>query len=430
MQLTTQKSIKNALTIASTVLIGASVVQSADVSKTDVESTLLIYSEQNRVSAAEGAVSFSHAINEKHSFKGKFTFDALTGASPNGAAPSDKIQTYTRPSGRGSYTIEPGQIPLDDTFRDTRLAVNGVYTVDFSRLNKFFVGANLSGEHDYFSFGINGGFSRDFNNKNTNLLLSGSFSSDKIKPEGGVPTPLSILPPPSQNSSGDDESEGGSSETKNTVDMLIGVTQTLNRKTLFRTNYSRSHATGYLNDPYKILSLVEDENSTSPGEPVDFLYEKRPDKRTKQAVYSQIRRYLGNSTIDIAYRYFWDDWGLTSHTVDLFYQFDLHQGKTIEPHVRWYQQSAADFYKPTLIQNQPLPEFASADYRIGKFTALTFGMQYSFPIQPVGKLKLMAEYYTQFGDSSPPGIIGSQLKYDMFPTLKAFMFRIGYNFSI
>ena len=425
MQLKSQKSIRNALTVASTVLIGASAVHA-----TDVESTLLIYSEQNRVSAAEGAVSFNHQINEKKQFKVKLTFDALTGASPNGATPSDKIQTYTKPSGQGSYTINAGEIPLDETFKDTRYAASGVYTVEFSRLNKFFVGGNISGEHDYFSIGINGGVSRDLNNRNTNVLLSGSYSADKVNPVGGAPVPFSTLPPPTNNNGGeDDEGEGGPKESKNTFDVLFGVTQTLNRKTLFRANYSRSYSSGYLNDPYKIISVVQDENNISPGEPVDFIYENRPGKRTKQAVYSQIRRFIHNNTVDISYRYFWDDWGLTSHTVDFFYMQDLKNGKSIEPHIRWYQQSASDYYVPSLIENIPLPQYASADYRLSKFSALTFGIQYAFPIKPKGTLKLMAEYYTQFGDSSPPGVIGSQLKYDLFPTLKSFMFRIGYNFS-
>jgi len=46
-----------------------------------------------------------------------------TGASPNGATPSDQVQTFTSPSGKGSMDAEAGKQLLDDTFKDTRIAV-------------------------------------------------------------------------------------------------------------------------------------------------------------------------------------------------------------------------------------------------------------------------------------------------------------------
>lgn len=419
MQLNKSQTLKSALALASSVLIGA-----GNASAGKVESTLLLYSEQDRVSASEGAVSVDHEIAEEQHIKLKLTFDALTGASPNGAAPSSDIQTFTRPSGQGTYSINAGEIPLDDTFKDTRFALSGSYSRKLGRLNNLFVGSHFSGEHDYTSFGINGGISRDFNNRNTTVSVSASFSSDKIKPEGGVPVPFGSLPLPSESIE-----RIGPDETKKVYDALLGITQTIDSKTLFRINYSNSYSSGYLNDPYKIISVVQDEASADPGEPVDFIYEKRPDSRSKQSVYTQVRRYLGGNTIDFSYRFFWDDWGVESHTVDMFYNWSLKNGHSIEPHFRWYQQSAADFYVPTLVDGNPLPEYASADYRIGKLTGLTFGLMYTLPLKNESALKFMAEYYTQFGDSSPPGIVGNQSNYDMFPTLKSIMFRIGYNFN-
>ena len=420
MQLNGKSSVKSALALASSVLIGSGAAQA-----NRVESTVLIYSEQDRVSAAESSVSYSHELDENQSLKLKLTFDALTGASPNGAAPSKDIQTFTRPSGQGVYTTNAGDIPLDDTFKDTRFALSGSYARKLGRLNNVFVGGHFSGEHDYTSMGVNGGISRDFNQRNTTVSLSVSFSSDKIKPEGGVPIPFSSLPMP-----GETLNRLGPDDTKKVYDLLLGVTQTIDHTTLMRVNYSYSRSTGYLSDPYKIVSIVQDESSPDPGEPVDYIYESRPDKRNKQSVYSQIRKYIGGSTVDLSYRYYWDDWGLNSHTVNLFYNFSLKNGHSLEPHIRWYHQSASDYYVPSLIENQTMPDFASADYRIGKMSALTLGMQYMIPINNGNELKFMFEYYTQYGDSSPPGTIGSQLNYDMFPTLNAFMVRFGYNFNL
>ncbi len=420
MQLSKQISIKSALAIASTVLLGTNIAGA-----TDIESTMLIYSEQDRVSAGEGAVSVKHEIKEDQIIKVKLTFDALTGASPNGAAPSSEIQTYTRPSGKGSYDVQPGEIPLDDTFKDTRLAVSASYSRKLGRMNSVFIGGNFSGEHDYTSIGINGGISRDFNNRNRTISVSLSFSSDKLNPEGGIPVPYASLA-----AAGKATARLGPDSRKKVYDILLGVTQTIDRKTLFRANYSRSHSSGYLNDPYKVFSFVQSESSPNPGEPLLYLYESRPDKRNKNSIYTQLKRYFNGDIIDLSYRYFWDDWGINSHTINLFYLYDLKNGKSIEPHIRFYHQSAANFYIPAFIDGTHLEQYNSADYRLSNFSAVTFGLQYAFPIAETKTIKLMFEYYTQFGDSSPPGIIGSQLDYDLFPTLNALMFRIGYNFSI
>ncbi len=419
MQLNKQLSIKSALAIATTVLLGAQIAKA-----TDVESTLLIYSEKDRVSAGEGAVSIKHELNETQNIKIKLTFDALTGASPNGAAPASSVQTFTRPSGNGSYDIQPGIIPLDDTFKDSRFAVSGTYTRKLSRLNNFFIGANFSGEHDYTSLGVNTGFSRDFNNRNRTISVSVSFTSDKVNPEGGVPIPYDTLA-----LIGESTSRLGPNATKKVYDLLLGVTQTINRNTLFRANYSRSHSTGYLNDPYKFFSVVENSSSANPGEPLTYLYENRPDARNKNSIYTQCRKFLNGNVIDLSYRFFWDDWGINSHTINLFYLFDFKNNTTLEPHIRWYHQSAADFYIPVQIDGSSNQQFTTADYRLSTFSAVTLGLQYSIPMQATHTLKLSFEYYRQFGDSSPPGLIGSLLRYDMFPTLNAVMFRVGYNFS-
>jgi hypothetical protein len=54
-----------------------------------------------------------------------------------------------------------------------------------------------------------------------------------------------------------DTSNKTGSETKDIIDVVIGVTQVVSRKMLVQLNYSFSNSSGYLTDPYKILSLVD-----------------------------------------------------------------------------------------------------------------------------------------------------------------------------
>ena len=44
------------------------------------------------------------------------SLDSLTGASPSGAIATDSAQTFTSPSGRGTYSTPAGVVPLDNTF--------------------------------------------------------------------------------------------------------------------------------------------------------------------------------------------------------------------------------------------------------------------------------------------------------------------------
>lgn len=435
MQLTRSKSVRTAVAAMAVALLGTGATAVAQ--QSTFESSLLLYSETNRVKALEGVASLSKMLPGDRVLGLKLTFDGLTGASPNGATPSNRIQTFTNPSGNGSSSIQPGQIPLDDTFRDTRYALDGSVTQPLRRMSDLIIGGHFSTEHDYTSIGLNAGLTRDFNRRNTSIGVSGSFSHDIVSPLGGPPLPFSSMPPPSEDGSeneherGDDgEGIGGGSENKNVFDVVVGASQVLDRKTIFRMNYSFNRSQGYLNDPYKILSVIQNANGDNPGEPVDYVYENRPRSRSKQAVFGEIKRYIAGSTVDLSYRYFWDDWGITSHTIDFLYRLPLKGDKALEPHIRWYHQTAADFHKYYLIDGQSLPQYASADSRLADFSALTLGLQYSFPIVNNSRIKLSAEYYTQFGKRGPPNAIGILNNFDLFPRLNVLMFRFGFSHDL
>ena len=435
MQLTGQPSIRKALTALTVAVLGSTGVAHAT-GDNRVESSILLYSEVNRVQAAEGIIGFSRMLKGGKLLNARFTFDGLTGASPNGATPSKNIQTFTRPSGSSSYTVKPGDIPLDDTFKDTRFSFDGSLSQPLNRVTTWVFGAHLSTEHDYTSLGVNTGLTRDFNRKNTTLAASVAFSHDIVKPEGGAPTPLSSMNLASDDDNageGEDEREGGEGlesgpgKGKDVFDAVLGITQILDRKTVVRLNYSYNRSSGYLNDPYKLLSIVQGSSGSDPGEPVGYIYEGRPDNRNKQAVFAEIRRYLGGHTIDLSYRYFWDNWGITSQTIDVHYRLPLSSGHALQPHFRWYRQAESDFYQSYLLDGSPTPASASADYRLAPFHAITVGLQYLFPIAQDVHLSLGAEYYRQSGDLSPPKSLGVLSRTDIFPNMDAIMIRAGFS---
>jgi hypothetical protein len=430
LQLTRTKSIRPALATITAALLGTGVNAQSELTK--VESSLLLYSETDRVKCVENVTGLTWKLKGDRSIGVKFTFDGLTGASPSGATPSRGIQTFTRASGQGSYSVSPGTIPLDNTFSDARIALDGSFSQPLSRLIVSSFGAHYSGEHDYSSFGINTGLTLDLFRKNTTLGVSGALSHDLVSPKGGAPVPFATLVAGS-GSGGDGEGDGeggsasGPSKTKNVFDAVFSFTQILDRNTLVRFNYSYSRSSGYLNDPYKILSVVQDPGDIAPGEPVRYIYEARPDLRVKQAFFGEIRRYIHGNTIDLSYRYFWDDWGTTAHTTELSYRQQLGGGYALKPHVRWYRQSKADFYNQYLMNGQLLPQYASADYRLGEFDASTYGLQFIMPVGERTHFNLAAEFYQQTGKRGPPEAFGTLREFKLFPDMKALMIRAGFT---
>ncbi len=385
-----------------------------------LDNSILYYSEADkRVQAIEPVLELRKKFANEREAILKFTLDVLTGATPNGATPSNVPQTFTRPSGAGTYVIDAGETPLDDTFHDTRIAVNGSWKRPLGRLSNLTLGANFSKEFDFTSMGGSVQVTRDYNQKNTTLLFGLSGEVDSIDPVGGKPIPFGVMLP-----AGQTQPRSGSGDNKTVIDAMLGVTQVVNRRTLMQVNYSLSSASGYLNDPYKMLSRI---NPTT-GATIDYLFENRPDSRTKHALYWLTRYHLNRDVVSVSYRYFFDDWGITSHTIDANYNWRFAKNHYLEPRLRFYSQTEADFFRIHLLNGDPLPREASADYRLAKFNGLTYGLKWGWDL-PKGRAFIMRlEYYNAIGDGSPSEAVGIQRGLDLYPDLKALIAQVQYRF--
>lgn len=433
-----EKALKGMLASAGCALLAGlpTQAQAAELDQWDFDTAALIYAEgDGRVSAFEPVVSATRNFDSETKLNLKLAWDTLTGASPNGATPSDQAQTFARPSGNGRYTTAAGDQPLDDTFKDGRAAFSATWSAPINRDWAYSAGGYLSSEHDYQSMGVNGSVSRYLNQKNTTLTLGGNLSADTISPEGGLPVGLSRMAVPDSSGFNSDwsASRKGADDDKQVIDLLLGVTQVIDRKTLMQFNYSLSSSDGYLTDPYKIVSVIDDSaganyggNFVKDGANL-YLYEKRPDSRLKHALFWQGKRQLDNGDIlDLSYRFMFDDWGINSHTLDLRYRWDL--GKHyLEPQLRWYTQSAADFYKRyvTASEYTSLDE-VSSDYRLGDMDTYTVGFRYGYRLSEQQELYTRVSFYQESntGDSG----IGKLKAQELYPDTTATMVTVGYRF--
>ena len=96
------RNISNALKIATCTLLSSTSVNT-HASEEDrnkySDNAFLYYTEKDRVTVYEPVVSYRKYAQFDEFIDYKLTLDAMTGASPNGASPTDTVQTFTGSSG-------------------------------------------------------------------------------------------------------------------------------------------------------------------------------------------------------------------------------------------------------------------------------------------------------------------------------------------
>ena len=358
------------------------------------------YSEKDRISVSEQNFRARRQMSEENALSLRADYDSVSGASPSGTT---KIQTTSGASGT-AYVAH---------FQTTRAAAGVDWETGLSPDTHL----TLSGDHSSSkmnkSSGIGATVARDFNQRNTTLVAGASYSVDAI--DMAIKTELT---PDST------ATIRAASEKKDQIDLQLGVTQVLARGTLLQLNFVHGHASGYMTNPHKLISVVH----PLTGETLTYspLTEKRPDTRYSNALYAQINQVLGTGVLYSSYRYFQDTWGIKAHTVDFKYRQPITEKLYVQPHVRVYAQSAADFYRSMLAVGE-IPTYASADYRLAKLLTNSVGVKLGYQPTFGGELTARIEAMRQNGEQHPQDAIGVQRSADLFPELEATIFHIGYT---
>ncbi len=76
-----------------------------------------------------------------------------------------------------------------------------------------------------------------------------------------------------------------------------------------------------------------------------------------------------------------------------------------------------------------LPINASADYRLGEFDAITFGVKYGWKTESGNEWNARLEMYSADGSVPADLLIGNQGSRDIYPDLDAIIFQLGYRFG-
>lgn len=396
---------------------------------TQIDAGLLYYQEdKGRVRSIDAIVKLTHDFGDERVLGMTLAADSLSGGSPNGAIASHSVQTFATPSSRlqtgaGSgdddeqhlYSVAPGKQPLVADFKDLRGALDINWSQPLGIGNKLSVGGHLSHEYDFLSASANGALSHDFNDKNTTLGIGISTEFDQIKAVGGTPV------------AGSDyalQLKTRGNESKNVYGAQLGLTQVLARNWITQLNVSVDRSSGYLNDPYKVLSRLGDT-----GNLLGYQYENRPDSHTRRSVYLGNKVALGRSVLDLSFRYGTDNWGIGSQTAELHYRIPVRRAMYVEPQLRWYRQDAADFYRLYLTSADSVAGPMSADPRLGAFTAKTLGVKLGIPLSNGDEFGMRLELYQQdpkLHSSSLAALSGIDLNPRLRATVLQFDWKFGY----
>jgi len=263
-------------------------------------------------------------------------YEEMSGASPW------YVVADTTPGSGG----KPLQVMSGATIEDRRFDLN--VDLDFymdSGKDTLSGGVSLEKDYRSLSFGI--GTERNFNDKNTTLSLSGAASFDEIFP---TDPELSTARP--------------AAGEKWSVDVFAGLSQILTRASTIALTVNYKHSDGYLSDPYKAITDV-----ASTG----IFSDRRPDTKEQASFLLRYRHHIEPITASIHgdYRFYVDDWGVVSHTVELAWYQNFLEWLTITPSLRWYSQSKADFYEAVLPAGR-LPSERSSDYRLSPYGAVSW----------------------------------------------------------
>lgn len=209
----------------------------------------------------------------------------------------------------------------------------------YSQNGNFGGAVGYSEENDYRATYVNLSGSRNFNNDLTTVTLGFSHSADDIFPNDA------------------ELFNRVRNEDKRATSAAVSLSQVINRVTTFQTALSITEQSGFLSDPYK-------------------LQDARPDNKTQIAFSNSLRYFFieADGALQANYRYYHDDFGISSHTLDLSWFHNINRSFQVAPMLRYYSQSAADFYTNIDDFTKPLTEPQSSDYRLSAFGAFSGGI--------------------------------------------------------
>ena len=243
------------------------------------------------------------------------------------------------------------------------------------RNSTYSANAYIASEYDYFSLGFGVGYSRLFNEKNTEISISGKMYFDKWNPQ----YPIEL-----RNGFFDNRITGSGTynpqftefdaENRNSYSVSLGLSQILGKKVQGSIFMDVVLQNGLLSTPFQRIYF---------GDTSDFFIqdfqladdvERLPDSRLKFPLGARLNYFINDVIVLRSYyRFYADDWGIGSHTASLEIPIKLNDSFTIYPTYRFYNQTAADYFYEKEGALSTL-DFYTSDYDLSKYHSHQYGL--------------------------------------------------------
>lgn len=235
--------------------------------------------------------------------------------------------------------------------------------------------AYVSNEYDYFSIGFGAGYTRLFNERNTELGISAQVYLDKWNPQYPIELRGGFF---------DDRITGNGTyapqftefldETRNSYSVSLSFSQILGKRlqgALFADIVSQN---GLLSTPFQRVYFGDVEDFFIDAFQLADDVERLPDSRFKLPIGGRLNYYLNDVIVlRTYYRYYMDNWGINGHTASLEVPIKLSDKFTLYPSYRYYTQTAADYFFRKEGALSTL-EFYTSDYDLSAYDANQYGM--------------------------------------------------------
>lgn len=149
--------------------------------------------------------------------------------------------------------------------------------------------------------------------------------------------------------------------------VTVSITQTLSPRAQARIVWTGFHSEGYLSNPYRHIDIG-----------ATRVLERLPEQRNGDALAVKLVTLLSEATsLHVGYRYYSDDWSLSSNTVDTALYRDTSDRWTWGGRLRYYTQTDAEFIRP-LSQIQITDELVAIDHKNTAFDTYTAGVEFHY----------------------------------------------------
>lgn len=315
--------------------------------------------------------------------------DALTvdvGISAYTSASSGNINPYD------SNTPSPWQASSGASASDVLTSLNVNYSHSSDDRNTV-VNAHLSGsvEYDYSSIGFGGGITKLFNDKNTELTAAANVYLDTWKPiypkelqdfsdyglSGGIFNRFDITSTSTVNY---DPTlfKFHDSKNRNSFALSLSFSQVLTKKIQFSLFADVLQQQGLLSTPYQRIYFADKADYFINEFQLADDIERLPDNRFKIPIGTRWNFYVNERVvIRTYYRYYWDDWGIDSHTANIEVPIKLSDRFTVFPMYRYYTQNQSKYFAP-YEKHLSTEEFYTSDYDLSTFNANQYGLGVSY----------------------------------------------------